>query len=85
MVQQWAGGHPITLPPKSITLTKDIRKALWSRKKLGYNNFPHGILSEKWDKFQQKYEKNENEENSWNVLATSLELCSIEAVYRVLR
>jgi len=63
MIQQWAGGHPITLPPKSMLVTRCIRRAMKRQKKLGYNNSLCGILSEKWDEVQQQFEKTKNKDN----------------------
>jgi len=58
MVQQWAGGYDVSLPPKGNHALKGIRRALRSQCKLGIANFFRGILSIKWNELQLEYEKN---------------------------
>ena len=68
MIRHRAGTHTITLPPKSTLVIRRIRRAMKSQKKLGYNNFLRGILSEEWDRVQQQFEKTKTKENSGKFL-----------------
>ena len=63
MINQWCGGYDISLPNKNELSLRGIRKAMKSQIRIGVNNFLRGILSHRWDKLQQKYEKKKTGNN----------------------